>query len=69
MEWERERERDSFGILYTGYILSIVNIKREIERGKREREWKEREREKEQQIINKIEIHTHLFVRKGKQAN
>ena len=26
-----ERERYSFGILYTGYLLSIVNIKREIE--------------------------------------
>ena len=37
-----ERERDSFGILYTGYLLSIVKIKREIERGKkRERERKE----------------------------
>ena len=35
-----ERERDSFGILYTGYLLSIVKIKRE--------------RETEQQIINKI---------------
>ena len=29
-----ERERDSFGILYTGYLLSIVKIKREIEREK-----------------------------------
>jgi hypothetical protein len=27
-----ERERDSFGILYTGYLLSIVKIKREKER-------------------------------------
>ena len=27
-----ERERDSFGILYTGYLLSIVKIKKEIER-------------------------------------
>ena len=26
-----ERKRDSFGILYTGYLLSIVNIKRERE--------------------------------------
>ena len=33
MEREREREkgRDSFGILFTGYLLSIVKIKREIE--------------------------------------
>ena len=31
-DWERERKkkRDSFGILYTGYLLSIVKIKREI---------------------------------------
>ena len=28
-----ERERDSFGILqYTGYLLSVVKIKKEIER-------------------------------------
>jgi hypothetical protein len=27
-----ERERDSFGILYTVYLLSIVKIKRVIER-------------------------------------
>ena len=38
-----ERERDSFRIIYTGFLLSIVNIKREIEK-KRE---KERERERE----------------------
>jgi hypothetical protein len=31
-EREKERERDTFGILYTGYLLSIVKIKREIER-------------------------------------
>ena len=34
-------ERDSFGILYTGYLLSIVKVKKEIEReggGERERE-------------------------------
>ena len=37
-------ERDSFGILYTGYLLSIVKIMREIDS----------EREREQQIINKI---------------
>ena len=40
---ERERERDSFGILYTGYLLFIVKIKREIKR-KIKRERKERER-------------------------
>ena len=27
-----ERERESFGILYTGYLLSIVKIKKEIDR-------------------------------------
>ena len=38
---ERERERDSFGILYTyakGYLLFIIKIKREIER-ERKREY------------------------------
>jgi hypothetical protein len=29
---ERESERDNFGILYTGYLLSTVKIKRERER-------------------------------------
>ena len=42
---EREK-RDIFGKFYTGYLLSIVNIKRE----------RETEREREQQIIHKIEI-------------
>ena len=48
-----ERERDRFGILYTGYLLSIVKIKRERierekkERGKRERRRRERVRERE----------------------
>ena len=32
-----ERERDSFWILYTGYLLSIIKITREREK-KRERE-------------------------------
>ena len=35
---EREKERDSFRILYTGYLLSIVKIKRKRE--KREKESK-----------------------------
>ena len=64
---ERERERDSFGILYTGYLLSIVKIKRKVERerdreGKRERERererkreKERDREKERENETKRE--------------
>ena len=38
---DRKRERKSFGILYTVYLLSIVKIKWEIER-KREREKKNR---------------------------
>ena len=33
---EREREKDSFGMLYTGYILYIVKIMREM----KEREMK-----------------------------
>ena len=37
------RKRDNFGILYTGYLLSIVKIKREIKRERREREKKESE--------------------------
>ena len=51
-EKQRMRERDSFKILYTGYLLSIVKIKIEIESEiKRERERgkrKERERKKEE---------------------
>ena len=46
-----ERERDNFGILYTGYLLSIVKIEKEIER-MRERE-REREREKKKRDSNK----------------
>ena len=42
---EKERDRDSLGILYTGYLLSIVNIKKEIERERKERR---REREKKE---------------------
>ena len=37
---EKKRERDSFEILFTGYLSSIVKIEREIERereGDRER--------------------------------
>ena len=46
-----ERESDSFGILYTGYLLSPVKIKKVIERerGKRERE-KERKRERGKRV-------------------
>ena len=36
LEREREKEIDSFGILYTDYLLSIVKIKRERKRKKRE---------------------------------
>ena len=41
-----KRERDSLGILYTGYLLSIVKIKRVLER-ERDRE-RERERERKE---------------------
>ena len=51
---EREKVLGYYTV-YTGYLLSIVKI---IERGRRERE-----REREQQIINKIEIDTPLFVK------
>ena len=34
LESENEKERDSFGILYTGDLLSIVKIRRERERSK-----------------------------------
>ena len=53
----KERERDSFGILYTGYLLSIVKIIRDVEivrkreerEGKREREREREERERERE--------------------
>ena len=51
---EREGERNSFETLYTGFLLS-------------ERETAEKEREKEQQMIIKIEIDTHLIVKWNKQ--
>ena len=47
-------ERDSFGILYTGYLLSKVNIKRERERkrkGEEERERKESEKERQRKRV------------------
>ena len=40
LEIEREKERESFGILYTDYLLSIVKIKRE----RKESERKKRKR-------------------------
>ena len=51
---KREGERDSFGILYTGYLLSIVKkkIKREVER---ERENKEIERKNKKRKKRKRE--------------
>ena len=48
-EKKREIERDSFEILYTGYLLSIVKIKREIEREKEERDRKEKGKRKERE--------------------
>ena len=62
-EKEREivREREN---LYTGYLLSIVNIKREWEREKerekrereKKRERRERERERERKRVKEREI-------------
>ena len=34
---EKEKERDSFGILYTDYLSSVVKIKREREKKRKER--------------------------------
>ena len=48
---EREKERESFGILYIGYPLSIVKDERETER------------EKNQQIITKSKNDTYLLVK------
>ena len=78
-EREKKRERDSSGILYTGYLLSIVKIKikraRQRERNRERERMIERERERqrgrqretEQQIINKIDIDSNLFVKWNKQ--
>ena len=44
----RRGDIDSFEILYTGYLSSIVKIKRERERRKRERERRKREKEEKQ---------------------
>ena len=43
-------ERDSFEILYTGYLLSKIKIKRDIER---ERERIETKRERETKKVDK----------------
>ena len=40
-----KRERDSLGILYTGYLLSIVKIKRVLERERKRKRQRERKRE------------------------
>ena len=51
IERKREKEiveRDSFGILYTGYLLSIEEVNREKGRER------ERERKRENEIINSI---------------
>ena len=48
LESEREKkERDIFGILYMGYLLSIVKIKRERKREERERKRRGMREEKE----------------------
>jgi hypothetical protein len=48
---KQKRDRDSFGILYTGYLLSIVKIKREIERERERKREKERERERKREKV------------------
>ena len=48
---ERERERDSFGLLYTGYLLFIVKIKRDREKDKKR---EERERECDKKVWPKV---------------
>ena len=51
-----ERKRDSFEILYTGYIFYIVNIKREIEKDRKRKKIERRvieivrERERKREI-------------------
>ena len=57
--WKEREKRDSFGILYRGYLLSIVKIirgleiarkrERERKRAREERERKERERERKRE--------------------
>ena len=51
MEWKR----DSFGILHTGYLLSIIKIKKGDRETDREREREEREREREKNSTKKID--------------
>ena len=57
---EREKERDSFGILYTGFLLSIVKIKRDRdERREREREIKHgrfRQKQHEKSLTEKWDL-------------
>ena len=58
-----EKESESFWELYTGYLLSIVKIKREIkrDRGKTDRH---RERERERARNNKKKINRYdLFMK------
>ena len=48
-EKEGDREIGSFGILYTGYLLSIVKIKRERERERQTARERQTERERDKQ--------------------
>ena len=51
-----ERERESFLILYTGYLLSIVKIKKEIERERERVREIERERKRKREFLVFIQI-------------
>ena len=45
------------------FALSWENLEREKERERSRKRKREREREREQQIIDKIEIETYLFMK------
>ena len=49
LDLHKERNRDSFWILYTGFLLSIVKIKREKERQRQSEREREREKEREKE--------------------
>ena len=49
-----KRKRDSFGILYTGYLLSIEKIKRERKRERKKERERKRERERERERKREI---------------
>ena len=74
-DWKREKGRDSFAIFYTGYLSSIIKIKRSIERqrekeGKGERERKRgRGREKERESERDRQRERHTNKQRGRESN